>query len=90
MVARLKELNLGDTGLREVARKTTNISGCFARKKYHSNILSSEQANKKEIEYQLLCGYLLANKRSRSRRPMNAQKLVGLVELQKTCQNTDI
>jgi len=32
---RFKEIDFRDTGLREVARHTTIISGCFARKKYH-------------------------------------------------------
>ena len=46
----MKELDLRDTGLREVARQTTNISGCFAREKDHTN---SKQANKKEIDCQV-------------------------------------
>ena len=41
----MKELDLRDTDLREVARQTTNISGCFARKKAQSN---SKQANKRK------------------------------------------
>ena len=47
----MKELHLRDTGLREVARQTTNISGSFARKEDHST--NSKQANKKEIEYEV-------------------------------------
>ena len=29
----MKELDVRDTGLRELTRQTTNISGCFGRKK---------------------------------------------------------
>ena len=33
----MKEIDFRDTGLREIKGRTTMISGCFARKKYHVN-----------------------------------------------------
>ena len=47
----MKELDLRDTDLREVARQTTNISGCFARKKDHSNIKQPSKSKKSSTRY---------------------------------------
>ena len=44
-----KQVDLRDTGSREVARQPTIISGCFTRKEDHSK---SKPSNKEEIEYQ--------------------------------------
>ena len=70
---RFKEIDFRDTGLREVERHTTIISGCFARKKYHFS--NSKWANMKDIR--VTCIRVLAKKR-RSHKLMHAQKVMGL------------
>ena len=57
----MKELDLRDTGLREVARQTANISGCLARK--NTTIKQANKINKSSTRYRL---WVLAKKRTRS------------------------
>ena len=77
------KLDLRDTGLREVARQATIISCCFARKDHSNTVVNKQVRKKPSIRYIRV----LAKKRTRSHRPMKEQKQM---ELQNTCQKTDI